>query len=69
MILDKGDSQMADRNPDCPCTYPGCPRHGICRDCIAYHRKMGEFTACVFSKEAERTWDRSFRKLAEDRKG
>ena len=59
---------MAERNPDCPCTYPGCPRHGICRECIAYHRRMGEFTACMFSRDAEKTWDRSFRKLAEDRK-
>jgi hypothetical protein len=29
---------------------------------------MGEFTACAFSPEAEKTWDRSFEKLAEDRK-
>ena len=55
-------------NRDCSCTYPGCPRHGNCKACVAYHSRMGQFTACFFSKEAEKTWDRSFGKLVEDRK-
>ncbi|MCK5116061.1 MAG: hypothetical protein KAR44_05635 [Candidatus Aegiribacteria sp.] len=59
---------VTDRNESCPCTYPGCPRHGNCRECIAYHRRLGEFTGCMFSPEAEKTWDRSFEKLVEDRK-
>ena len=33
-------------NPDCPCTWPGCPRHGKCKECQEYHHKLGEKTAC-----------------------
>ena len=43
----------------CNCTYPGCPRHGLCCDCIAYHRKSGQLPACYFTTEQEKTWDRS----------
>jgi len=51
----------------CTCTYP-CENRGNCCDCVAYHRVRGEFPACFFSKEAEKTYDRSFKKLVEDRK-
>ncbi len=51
----------------CNCTYSGCPRHGLCCECIAYHRRDGEFPACFFSEEGERTWDRSFACLVRDR--
>jgi len=43
----------------CNCTYPGCPRHGICCECISYHRSSGELPACYFDKKAEKTYDRS----------
>jgi hypothetical protein len=43
----------------CNCSYPICPRKGICCDCIAYHRSHGELPACYFPPEAERTYDRS----------
>jgi hypothetical protein len=43
----------------CNCSYPGCPRHAICCDCIAYHRAMNELPACSFTVEQERTYDRS----------
>lgn len=43
----------------CPCTYPGCPRHGDCRACVKYHREKGQLTACFFTPEEERTFDRS----------
>lgn len=42
----------------CNCTYP-CDRKGKCCECIAYHRSMGELPGCYFTKEAERTYDRS----------
>ena len=42
----------------CNCTYP-CERKGACCECIAYHRAAGELPACYFSREAERTYDRS----------
>lgn len=52
---------------DCPRTYPGCPRKGLCCECITYHLKNNELPACAFSKEAEATFDRSFSKFIEDR--
>jgi len=53
---------------NCPCTWPDCPRKGICCECIRYHWQKGELPACFFSKEAERTYDRSIRKFIEDQK-
>ncbi len=43
----------------CNCTYPGCSRKGICCECLQYHLSSGEFPACFFSPEAEKTYDRS----------
>ncbi len=42
----------------CNCSYP-CSRKGICCECVAYHRASGELPACYFSREAERSYDRS----------
>ncbi|MEE8450444.1 MAG: DUF6485 family protein [Thermoguttaceae bacterium] len=44
----------------CGCTYDGCPRKGICCDCIAYHLKSRQLPGCCFSADAERVYDRSF---------
>jgi len=46
---------------DCPCTYPDCPRKGICCECLKYHLKRGEVPACFFTKEEEKTYDRSIK--------
>ena len=43
----------------CTCTYEPCSRKGKCCECVYYHRKNGEIPACFFSKDAERTYDRS----------
>ncbi|RKY33401.1 MAG: hypothetical protein DRP68_02490 [Candidatus Omnitrophota bacterium] len=43
----------------CNCTYPGCDKKGICCQCIRYHLSKGELPACLFTSEAERTYDRS----------
>lgn len=51
----------------CPCTYGSCSRKGLCCDCIAYHLGNDELPACCFSAEAEKTFDRSFRKFIEDK--
>lgn len=32
----------------CACTYPGCPRHGKCCECVAYHRDHGGRGAGMF---------------------
>ncbi len=45
---------------DCNCTYPGCSRKGTCCECIKHHLNNNELPACCFSKEIEKTYDRSF---------
>lgn len=49
----------------CTCTY-SCEKRGKCCECVAYHRSRKELPGCFFSKEAERTYDRSFGKFAGD---
>ncbi|MBL7054598.1 hypothetical protein ISS05_02485 [Candidatus Woesearchaeota archaeon] len=53
---------------NCNCTYPGCPRKGICCECITYHRKANQLPACFFSSEAEKTFDRSVENFIEGNK-
>ncbi|EKE03812.1 MAG: hypothetical protein ACD_20C00148G0012 [uncultured bacterium] len=43
---------------NCTCTY-SCSKRGHCCACITYHRNNGEIPGCFFTKEAERTYDRS----------
>lgn len=51
---------------NCNCTYEPCPRKGLCCECIVYHKKYNELPACFFSKEAERSYDRSIRKFIKE---
>jgi hypothetical protein len=61
------DCERKDKNlANCNCTYD-CEKKGVCCQCIAYHRAMSQLPACYFSAKAERTYDRSFRKFAEDK--
>jgi len=51
----------------CTCTYLNCNRRGICCECIKYHLSNNELPGCVFaklSKDAEKTYDRSFKHFA-----
>ncbi|MBD3363410.1 cytosolic protein [Candidatus Dojkabacteria bacterium] len=43
----------------CTCTYPNCPRKGICCECIRYHRKMNQVPGCLFPQDSEKSYDRS----------
>jgi hypothetical protein len=45
----------------CPCTFKDCDKHGKCCECIDFHRKCKELPACYFSKEDEKTYDRSIK--------
>ena len=47
----------------CTCTYEGCSRKGKCCECVAYHRSRKELPACFFSREAEASYDRSYRRF------
>ncbi|MCL5271706.1 MAG: DUF6485 family protein [bacterium] len=54
------------RNNDiCTCTYAACERHGVCCECLQYHLKNQQLPGCCFPKDAEATYDRSFRKFIE----
>jgi hypothetical protein len=53
----------------CACTYESCIRRGKCCECVAHHNKKGEFPGCLFTKEGERSYDRSFERPVTDRKG
>ncbi len=48
---------------NCPCTYPDCPRKGVCCDCVKYHRERGDLPGCYFSAETEKTYDRSIERF------
>ncbi len=49
----------------CTCTYD-CEKRGKCCQCVAYHRQMKQIPGCFFSKEAERTYDRSIARFIKD---
>ena len=50
---------------NCPCTYPGCSKKGICCQCLSYHLKNRELPACCFPPDVEKNFDRSFEKFVE----
>lgn len=49
---------------NCNCSYDPCARKGICCECIQYHVKSRQLPGCCFSREAEKTYDRSFEHFA-----
>ncbi len=51
---------------DCPCTYPGCPRKGLCCECLKHHLASKELPGCCFSQEGEATFDRSFERVIKE---
>lgn len=52
----------------CKCTYEGCPRKGLCCECLRYHLNKKQLPACAFSEKTEKTYDRSFENFIEDQK-
>ena len=59
-------TQRSENLKDCNCTYD-CAKKGHCCACLAYHRDLNQFPACYFSARAEKTYDRSFTALVQDR--
>jgi len=47
----------------CACTYTACATRGKCCECLQSHLSKQELPGCCFPPEAERTYDRSFRKF------
>ncbi len=55
-----------EKNKDrCNCTYEPCGRKGVCCECISYHWGMGQFPACLFPDDVEKSWDRSVERFIE----
>ena len=50
---------------NCNCTYEPCSRKGKCCECLRFHLRNNELPACCFPDDVERTYDRSFRRLAQ----
>jgi hypothetical protein len=44
----------------CACTYESCNKRGKCCECVSYHRNKKQVPGCFFTKEGEKTYDRSF---------
>lgn len=51
----------------CTCTYSACDKRGNCCQCVSYHKDRGEVPGCLFSEQAERSYDRSLANLVRDR--
>ena len=47
-------TQKSANSKSCNCTYD-CSKKGRCCECLAFHRGMNEFPACLFSARAEKT--------------
>jgi len=50
---------------ECPCTYPDCPRKGLCCECIRHHLGRNQLPACYFPPEVEKEYDRSVERFLE----
>ena len=48
----------------CNCSHDGCPREGLCCDCLQSHLKNEQLPACCFPDDVEKTYDRSFAAFA-----
>jgi len=59
------ECKKAENLKNCKCTYPDCPKKGLCCECLAYHLKNRELPACCFDKTTEKSYDRSFEKFTE----
>lgn len=53
---------------NCSCTYPECPRKGICCECIKYHRQKNQIPGCFFDQKSEKTYDRSIENFIKGKK-
>lgn len=61
-------ANLSKNQKQCACTYEPCERKGRCCECIAFHRNLDELPGCLFSKQAEATYDRSVAAFLRDRR-
>jgi hypothetical protein len=58
------ECKQADNLEQCTCSYGGCPRKGLCCECVSYHLAARQLPGCFFPPDAECTYDRSFAHFA-----
>jgi hypothetical protein len=49
----------------CNRSHAGCPRQGVCCECLKHHLSARQLPACCFPDEVERAYDRSFERFAD----
>lgn len=59
------ECQQQENAKSCRCTY-SCEKHGKCCLCVRYHRDRGEVPGCFFTKEGEKTYNRSVANLSKN---
>jgi hypothetical protein len=52
-------SKKEQNKKKCNCSATSCSRHGLCCECIEYHRTKDQLPACYFDDSAEKTWNRN----------
>lgn len=57
------ECKVSENKKRCTCSY-GCPKTGICCECVKYHLDNRQLPACFFPKDAEKTYDRSYEHFA-----
>lgn len=57
-----------DNKNECTCTA-NCNKHAKCCECVAFHRSKNQVPGCFFTAEGELSYNRSIKKLAEDKLG
>jgi len=58
------ECKVEENKKNCNCTYP-CNKKGICCECIRYHWDLGQFPACFFPDDIEKTYNRDIEKFIE----
>ena len=59
------ECRMEENQKACNCSYSYCNKKGVCCECIRYHLNRGEFPACFFPEDIEKTYDRSIERFIE----
>ena len=52
------ECKQSENSKHCTCTAD-CPRHGLCCECVAYHRNKNQIPGCFFDKKGEAAWNRN----------
>ena len=57
------ECKVSQNKTRCNCSYESCAKKGICCECIRSHWTSGQFPACFFPSDVEKTYDRSIERF------